>query len=123
MPGAAGVVHALVWRADEGADLRLVQVAGWGDDDQHAPTVHWIKGLAAQRVAFEHADGDGRVPGPALEQVDQGARRLAGQLHFGQVVVARGGPGVDREGRGTGRLDHLAEGREGRAGQRLDAQR
>lgn len=85
MPGTAGVVHALVWRADEGADLRLVQLAGWGDDDQHAPAIHRVERLTAQRVAFEHANLDGRVPGLAFEQVDQGAQVSAAdtfQLRF-----------------------------------------
>ena len=79
--------------------------------------------LSLHLALFEHADGDGRVPGLALEDIHQGSWRFAGQLHLRQVVVARGGAYVDREGRGTGRLDHLAEGGEGCAGQRLDAQR
>lgn len=85
MPGTAGVVHALVWRADERAYFRLVQLTGRRDDDQHAPAIHRVERLTAQRVAFEHANLDGRVPGLAFEQVDQGAQVSAAdtfQLRF-----------------------------------------
>src|SRR5690606_38478443 len=123
MPGATGIVDALVRRADEGADFRFVQLARRGDDDQHARAVHRVERLAAQRMAFEHADFDGRLPGFALEQVDQRARGLAGEFHLRQVVVTGSGAGVDREGRGARRFDHVPEGREDLAGQRFDAQR
>ena len=121
VPDAGGVVDALAGLGEEGAEVgRLNRVARRRDDDQEGRGLERHEGLRAERMLLHHRDCQRHGQRAGAEDVDQHMPAFRRHIDAGEVVEAGRRAVIDLEMPRAIRLDHVAEGGEGGARQRLD---
>src|SRR5690606_11936556 len=88
---------------------RVVRPIG-RDDSNKGRLITWDPGLATQRMALEHGDGQGVVEGIAPRQADAGPTLRVGYLHRSQIMKALSRALIDGVAFAALGFDHIAKG-------------